>query len=55
MTTAEAHMTATTHRAITNLAARLMIGALVLGALILMGVGIMEATRSTGLSVASRP
>ena len=48
-------MTTTTHRAITDLTARLVIGALVLGTLILMGVGITQANRPTGLSVESRP
>jgi hypothetical protein len=55
MTATEAHMTATTHRAITVLAARLVIGALVLAALIVMGVGITQARRPAGLSVDSRP
>jgi hypothetical protein len=48
-------MTATTHRAITDLTARLVIGALVLLTLILMGVGITRANRPTGLSVDSSP
>jgi len=48
-------MTATTHRAIRDLTARLVIGALVLGALVLMGVGITQANRPTGLSMDSHP
>lgn len=48
-------MTATTHRAITDLTARLLIGALVLWTLILMGVGVTQATRSTDLTVDSSP
>lgn len=46
-------MTATTHRAITDLTVRIVIGALVLGSLILMGVGYTRAIRPTGLSVDS--
>ena len=48
-------MTATTHRAIRDLTARLLIGALVLGALILMGVGMTQANRPTSFTADSRP
>ena len=48
-------MTATTHRVITGLTARLLIGALLLGVLILMGVGLVQTNWATGLSVAARP
>ena len=37
-------MTAATHRAIKDITARLVIGALVLVALLLMGLGMMKAT-----------
>lgn len=48
-------MTAATHRAITALTARLLIGALLLGALIVMGIGYTEAIGRGALSVASPP
>jgi hypothetical protein len=48
-------MTATTYHAITDLTARLIIGALVLGSLILIGVAYTQAIRPTGLSVDSHP
>jgi len=48
-------MTSTTHHAITDLTARLLIGALVLGALILMGVGIAQVNRPSALAVDARP
>ena len=48
-------MTATTHRAITDLTARLLIGALVLWVLILMGVGMTQANWPIAFSVDSRP
>lgn len=41
-------MTATTHRAIRDFTARLIVGALVLGALILMGVGITRTAQPIG-------
>lgn len=37
-------MTATTHQAITDLTARLLIGALMLGVLILVGIGIAQVS-----------
>jgi hypothetical protein len=55
MAGAEAHMTATTHRAISALTARLLIGALLLGALIVMGVGYTEAIGLGALSVNPPP
>lgn len=48
-------MTATTHRVITDLTTRLVIGAMVLGTLILMGVGLTQANRPTALTVDSSP
>jgi hypothetical protein len=48
-------MTTTTHRATTDIRARIVIGALVLGSLILMGVAYTQAIRPTGLSVDSHP
>ena len=48
-------MTSTTRHAITDLAARLLIGSLVLGVLILMGVGIAQVTRPIALAVDARP
>jgi len=47
----QAHMTSTTHHAITDLTVRLLIGALVLGVLILMGVGITQVNWPTAFSV----
>jgi hypothetical protein len=49
MAAAKAHMTATTHREITALTARPLIGALLLGALIVMGVGLTEAIGGAAL------
>jgi hypothetical protein len=51
----ETAMTTTTHRATTDIRARIVIGALVLGSLILMGVAYTQAIRPTGLSVDSHP
>ena len=48
-------MTTTTHRAITHLTARLVLGALVLVTLILMGVAVTQAHRPAGHFVDSRP
>lgn len=48
-------MTSTTHHAITDLAARLLIGALVLGVLILMGVGLTQWGRPSALTVGALP
>jgi hypothetical protein len=48
-------MTSTTHHAITDLAARLLIGALVLGILILMGVVVTRGDRASPLNVDALP
>ena len=48
-------MTSTTHHAITDLTARLLIGALVLGILILMGVGFTQGVRPSALAIEARP
>jgi hypothetical protein len=50
---ARAHMTATTYRAITDLTARLLIGALLLGAMIAIGIGVTRAHRPAAVSVDS--
>ena len=55
VTAEEADMTTTTHRAITHLTARLVLGALVLVTLILMGVAVTQAHRPAGHFVDSRP
>lgn len=48
-------MTSTTHHAITDLTARLLIGALVLGILVLMGVGFTQADWPALASMDARP
>lgn len=53
MAAADAHMTATTHRAIKALTARLLIGVLLLGALIVMGIGFTETIGRRARSVTS--